>query len=232
MGKKPWMKFYPADWRSDPRLRTCSIAARGLWIEMIAIAHEATPYGHVLIHGKAPDLAALSRVVGVGEAECRSLIEELSDNGVFSQTRNGTFYSRRMVRDEKRSKEGQKSVKKRWAQHHENKQENVVPIRYPSSPPNTKRLETRDQKEKIPKKDFDDFWDICPRKIGKGQARKAYATARSKTDKETIIAGMRRYSITAKGTETKFIAHPATWLNGERWDDEEADSAKGNGSKW
>lgn len=37
----PWLKFYPTDWRSDPALKMCSLAARGLWIEMIALMHEA-----------------------------------------------------------------------------------------------------------------------------------------------------------------------------------------------
>ena len=45
----PWMKFYTADWRSDPALRMCSMAARGLWVEMICLMHEATPYGQLLI---------------------------------------------------------------------------------------------------------------------------------------------------------------------------------------
>jgi len=47
----PWMKFYPADWRSDPMLRLCSLAARGLWAEMICLMHEAEPYGSLLVNG-------------------------------------------------------------------------------------------------------------------------------------------------------------------------------------
>ena len=43
--KLPWMKFYPADWRADPALRMCSLAARGLWMEMLSIMHEADPRG-------------------------------------------------------------------------------------------------------------------------------------------------------------------------------------------
>ena len=37
---RPWMKWYPADWRSDPGLRMCSFAARGLWADLLALMHE------------------------------------------------------------------------------------------------------------------------------------------------------------------------------------------------
>ena len=47
-----WFKFYPSDWRADPALRMCSIAARGLWMEMLCVMHEATPRGSLLINGK------------------------------------------------------------------------------------------------------------------------------------------------------------------------------------
>lgn len=77
-------------------------------MEMIALAHEATPYGHVLINGSAPDIATLSRLVGAGESECEALMAELDRNGVFSRTRNGVIYSRRMVRDQKKAVHAQK----------------------------------------------------------------------------------------------------------------------------
>jgi hypothetical protein len=64
----PWMKFYPSDWRSDPALRSCTIAARGLWIEMMAIMHEAEPYGSLLVKGKRVDKKQLAarRCAGAG----------------------------------------------------------------------------------------------------------------------------------------------------------------------
>ena len=40
---QPWIKFYPRDWRGDQALRVVSLAARGLWIEMLSIMHEGQP---------------------------------------------------------------------------------------------------------------------------------------------------------------------------------------------
>lgn len=98
--KRPWMKWYPADWRADPKLRMCSLAARGLWADLIALMHEAEPYGHLLINGKAPTSAQLANLVGCGGSkEVDRLLAELSDADVFSRNEAGTIYSRRMVRD-------------------------------------------------------------------------------------------------------------------------------------
>jgi hypothetical protein len=33
-----WSKFYWSDWDGDMRLRLCSLAAQGLWMQMLCIA--------------------------------------------------------------------------------------------------------------------------------------------------------------------------------------------------
>jgi hypothetical protein len=99
MNSAPWMKFYPADWRADPRLRMCSLSARGLWIDLISYMHEGVPYGHLTIDGVVPDLSDLSALVGRPVAEVRKAISELETKQIFSRTENGAIYSRRMVRD-------------------------------------------------------------------------------------------------------------------------------------
>jgi hypothetical protein len=93
------MKFYPADWRADPALRSCTIAARGLWIEMLCIMHEAEPYGSLLVKGKRLDKKQLAQLCGIPERECVVLMLELEGFGVFERDLDGTIYSRRMRRD-------------------------------------------------------------------------------------------------------------------------------------
>ena len=99
MSKNPWFKFCPSDWRGDPKLRMCSIAARGLWIEMMCIMHEAKPYGHLLIEGESVSDAELARAIGMDAGEVETLIAELEKWAVFSRNGKGVIYSRRMVRD-------------------------------------------------------------------------------------------------------------------------------------
>lgn len=95
----PWMKFYPSDWRADPALRTCSLAARGLWVEMLAVMHEAEPYGHLLINGQKPTWAMIATLAGAPSQTVQAAVQELKQAGVFSLTDTGIIFSRRMVRD-------------------------------------------------------------------------------------------------------------------------------------
>jgi hypothetical protein len=97
-----WIKFWPADWQRDPAVRMCGLAARGLWIEMICVMHEADPYGHMLVNGRAPTPKQMGALFGVTEREVKAMIAELEEAGVFSRNDDGVIYSRRMVRDEAR----------------------------------------------------------------------------------------------------------------------------------
>jgi hypothetical protein len=98
--RRPAFQFYPGDWRRDSGLRSCSVAAHGLWIEMICLMHEGEPYGHLRIGAKAISVELLARMVGEKPAVVRQLISELEEAGVFSRLADGTVFSRRMVRDE------------------------------------------------------------------------------------------------------------------------------------
>lgn len=84
-------------------LKMCSLAAQGLWMRMLCIAAQHDPTGYVSINRVGLDPEGISRIVGAGVDEVRSLIGELSLNGVFSRDRNGTIYNRRMVRDAKKA---------------------------------------------------------------------------------------------------------------------------------
>ena len=108
----PWLKFFTSDWRADPRLKMCSPAARGMWIEMICLMHEATPYGHLLIHGQHPNEAQLASLTGIHAAELPDLVAELERNGVFSRTKEGVIYSRKLVRMASKSAIARKNGKR------------------------------------------------------------------------------------------------------------------------
>jgi hypothetical protein len=57
--ERPWMKFYPADWRADPMLRVCSIGARGLWIELLSLCTKASATGICWSMANSPPTARL-----------------------------------------------------------------------------------------------------------------------------------------------------------------------------
>lgn len=98
--KRPSFQFYPADWRKDPLLSTCSLAARGLWIELMCVAHESAEYGCLSINGKPMTMQQIARTVGETPVAVSKLIEELEQSGVFSRNEQCSIFSRRMVKDE------------------------------------------------------------------------------------------------------------------------------------
>lgn len=67
---------------------------------------------------------------------------------------------------------------------------------------------------------FDQLWSLYPRKVGKGQARKAFKAASKKADFYDLLPKLMDYVQTLEGKDKQYIPHLATWLNGERWEDE------------
>lgn len=100
--ERPWGKWYWADWRSDPGLRMCGYAARGLWMDLLSLMAEAVPFGHLLINGKAPTAQQLATMLGGSARQVEALLAELEAAGVPSRTAEGVLFSRRMVRDRER----------------------------------------------------------------------------------------------------------------------------------
>jgi hypothetical protein len=68
--------------------------------------------------------------------------------------------------------------------------------------------------------EFTRFWAVYPRKVGKGEARKAWARLRRQgVDPEELIAGAVRYRDDPR-RKPDYTKHPGPWLNAERWTDQ------------
>jgi biotin operon repressor len=67
---------------------------------------------------------------------------------------------------------------------------------------------------------FDNLWKIYPKKVGKGTAKKALAKAMTKATADQIEHSLAVFVRAWGNQDKKFMPHLATWLNGERWDDE------------
>jgi hypothetical protein len=113
--------FFWNDWRGDPLLRMCSIGARGLWMEMLCLAAESTKKGYVLLNGKPPTPEELAQACGVPVEVVPPLLQELMKWGVPSITRNGIYYSRRMIKASKKRLASSKGGKKGGATTRDNK---------------------------------------------------------------------------------------------------------------
>ena len=104
MSANPWDKFWWNDWENDPALKLCSLAAQGLWMRALCICAKADPKGYLVVAGRPLDSVGLASLAGKPEPEVETLLRELASYGVFSTDRTGRIYSRRMVRDVKKSR--------------------------------------------------------------------------------------------------------------------------------
>ena len=132
MTRYPWFRFFPSDWQANPKLAMCSVAARGLWLEMLCIMHQAKPYGHLIIAGKVPTNEQLSSFARIPIDELQKLLLELSENEVFSKKKSGVIYSRKLVSmaetSRKHQKNGAKGGNPKLGKTTENNEKNKQPL--------------------------------------------------------------------------------------------------------
>jgi hypothetical protein len=227
--KLPWIKFYPADWRADPALRMCSLAARGLWMEMLSIMHEADPRGSLLVNGNTIGAKQLASLCGATLRETIALLAELETAGVFSRAEDGTIFSRRMKRDDEKAARD-KANGKAGGNPSLNAGVNP-PDKAQSLDARSQNPETRIQKEPNERSrasalvapwteaDRERFWAAFPNKVGKADAMKAFDKASNKVTPEVLFPALNLY---ANKTDDRPFCNPSTWLNQERWLDQPA----------
>lgn len=212
MKARPSFQFYPSDWLRDPGLRSCSLAARGLWIDLLSFMHEADPYGHLRLNGHDVGIEALSRMMGSPARQLRQYLDELEAAGVFSRTETGTVFSRRMVRDEeiriKRSEGGWLSLKNPAVPKKKDGEKDTFP---PSIPPSlqgspsssfssSSSSSTSKKKEEIPPAvavEFNTFWELAPmrngKRLGRSEAIRKF-DALSAEDRKRVLIAVKHYA--------------------------------------
>ena len=92
--------------------------------------------------------------------------------------------------------------------------------------------EEKRREEKLIQDDFASWYKHYPKKVGKGDALKAFKTARKKTDLDTLIAATKKYAAAVKDSEPRFIKNPGPWLRDERWLDDLSASAVPSYDPW
>lgn len=105
-GNLRWTKFHWADWEGEQTLARCSMAAQGFWMRLLCIAASAEPFGYVVEPDGRPmtpeDLAFWTRQP---VEDVRTWLAELRKRGVYTVDARGRIFCRRMVRDERISRQ-------------------------------------------------------------------------------------------------------------------------------
>lgn len=121
-GRRPSFQFYPGDWSSNPNLKRCTFAEKGIWLEVLCLMHDQAEYGVLrwplkeiaeAVKCRVSDLQALTRK-GVLKGDDLTLTEPFiyvprsgRKNGapvtLLDAQPGPVWYSSRMVRDEYRN---------------------------------------------------------------------------------------------------------------------------------
>lgn len=104
--KLPAFQFYPGDWFKDQDLRRCSLAARGLWIDLLCYMWQCPERG--VLNWSDEDLGHAFGNVTLA----LQLVTELISKGVTERDSRGYLISRRMVRDEQERQQTRARVNK------------------------------------------------------------------------------------------------------------------------
>ena len=67
---------------------------------------------------------------------------------------------------------------------------------------------------------FDDFWILFPRHVAKKDARLAWEKLKPDFQMTALVALVEWRQVWIRRNEMEFTPYPASWLRGERWDDE------------
>jgi len=115
---RPATLWYWKDWFADVEVMTCSLAAQGLWINMLGIMSMSEIMGALIMAGKQMDNKNLAAFVRASEEETDRLLEELESHNVFSRLEDGTIINRRMYGEGElsriRAEAGKKGASSRW----------------------------------------------------------------------------------------------------------------------
>ena len=198
--------------------------AIGLWTMAGNFAAKELTDGHipafVLDELGAPD-ELVEVLISVG------LWDRLEDGEIWFhdwceyQPSASEYKAKREARSKAGTKGGQKSVeakaKQKLSKTQANGQANFNPEPEPEPEPEPF---TSSEVNKTSDLEFDEFWEIVPRKVQKALAKKAFAKAAKAHGAEIILDGIRRLASDPNLPEPRFIPHPATWLNAEGWLDD------------
>ena len=212
-----WFKFYGGEYLSDPKMLALSACERSCWLTLLCYASMEDFDGTVRYLSEDQLMAQAG--VNFNEDEwkrTKGVLDHLQELGMLRQS-NGEI----TLTNWKKRQETFLTNAERQARFRERHKDNskITRARYES---NARLDKTRLDREYI-LASFEKFWGVYPRKENKKKAKQAWEKI-SPDEKlvAKIMVGLEAHKSGEQWTRDggKFVPHPTTWLNGERWEDE------------
>lgn len=218
MSRRPWYKRFAGDFIAGTLALTLEEkGAYSMVLDMIYDRGEAIP----------DDPQWIARVCGCSTRKWKQIREKLIEVGKLWEAEGRLFNKRaekQITSEEKEhdllvesgTKGGLKTAENKY---NDNSNNDIAGNALPQVEQHTRSQKPYPKEEDI-SVDFLEWWKASPKRIGRGQAVKAYRLARKKADAPALLAAIKVYAATVVDADQKYTASPATWLNGERWLDE------------
>lgn len=219
MNKSPAFQFYPQDYLASARVAEMTLEEEGAYIRLLCYCWTT---------GSIPsDPDRCARLIGKGCSTAVATAVQLAFNGCSTDPQRMTHdrlekeREKQLIYRKNASVAGKKSAEARAAKSSTETTKNVRSTtvqRKVNSSSSSSDEDVCDSKSQVDQ--FAEFWSIYPRKVAKPNALKAWKKALRSASPEQIISGAERYAKLMTGKDAEYIAHPATWINGARWEDE------------
>ncbi len=220
-----WIKLHRKlldwEWYQDPKMVH-------LFIHLLLLAnHEQGNWQGVEVkRGQLlTGLAALSTATGLTSQNLRTCLKKLEKTGELTSKSTNRFriitlcnYNDYQLLEDKTNKPANKQLTS-------NQQAANKPANSKQEVKNVKNVKNGKNKETINiyTTSFEKFWSVYPRKAGKGKAFGSWNNINPDEQLlEKILTAVKEQKTSTdwKKDKGKFIPHPTTWLNQERWLDE------------
>lgn len=214
-----WFKFYGGEYLSDPKMLALSACERSCWLTLLCYA-SMEDFDGVVRYLSEQQLMAQAGV-DFNEDEwnrTKGVLDHLQELGMLRQS-NGEI----TLTNWKKRQETFLTNAERQARFRDKHKDNagITPARYES---NARLDKTRlDKTREYTLASFEKFWASYPRKENKKKATQAWEKiAPDEKLVSRIMVGLEAHKSGEQWTRDggKFVPHPTTWLNGERWEDE------------
>lgn len=217
MGKNPAFQFYPGDWIKDPELRSCSLAARGAWIDILILMSQCKPMGTLATDGVPWSDERIARALGGAcDQSVTDAILELKKNGVLKQNKKGFYFSKRMCE----IKCDRDKWKKRQRKHRVNRGKASLKCRAPVTPvsrPSSSSSSSSNIKEEIHTVHFEEFWVAYDKKTGRKDCEAWYKKNATDSIHKQIMESIEKWRASGNWDDKQYQFKPLNFLRKEYW---------------
>jgi len=245
MSANSWVKIYCGNWLRGT-IRNEPPEVRGIWVDLLAMAGEGA-YGGVearLDTGRGgpgdPGAIRLAPGIGLSDDQISSMLN--IDLKTWTRIKIRLVVTKRITVNPKTNEI--KVIKwKQYQSEYQRQKGYRVELQSDVTDEVTDQSKIKNKNKKtyigikgtgpilFNSKGFDRFWQAYPRKIAKGAAKRSWQKIRPDDDLVNIMVDtIARTSRTDQwqNEQGKYIPHPASWLNQERWTDEIGPSKAGD----